>query len=165
MVFSIDCAASIYGNDACDLEQALKLSGLKKSEYGRKKQIFETLLEIAKKLTLSEICAQLALNDVIKNDAEQLLKAYSRKKQLCSSDIDSPHNLSMAIYQCCKRKKMKITKIKSQLGSISRLDSGQWKKFEEEWDKWIEQEQPFESKIITSKDVEMAENEENRKKF
>lgn len=141
MVMSIDCAATLCGSDF-DHDQALKLSGIRKSEYAKKKQLFESLLDLAKKVNLNEICAQLELNDLVKSDAKQLLVEY-KKRPTFKDDISSAHCIAMAIYQSGKLRKVKLSKIKSKLITISKLDTGRWKKFEEEWDSWISQDSPL----------------------
>lgn len=146
-VMSIDCAATLCGDDF-DHEQALSLSGLKKTDYARKKHLFETLLDLAKKLNLNEICAQLEINDVIKNDAKQLLNEY-KKRTTFKDDINSAHCITMAIHQSCKLRKTKVNKIKSKLIALSKLDSARWKKFEEEWDRWIQESSPLSQKSNT----------------
>lgn len=136
IIISIDCAANLI-NSEFQTDEAIKLSGLKKKEYGRQKELIEKLLDLGKKLTLDEICAQLELSDSIKTDAAQLLKEYKKTKFL-SEDINDAQYLSMAIYQSCHIRKYKTSNIKSKLIQLSRLSTKTWKGLENEWVRWIE---------------------------
>lgn len=135
---SIDCAANSCGNEF-DHDQAIKLSGLKKREYNRQKELFEKLLDLTKELSLPEICAQLELNDAIKICANRLLTEY-KKRNILLNDVNIQQQMlsSMAIYQSCKLKKFKGSNIKAKLMHLSKLNVNSWKQLENEWNEWIE---------------------------
>lgn len=137
IIISIDCAANLLSNSEFQTDEAIKLSGLKKKEYDRQKELIEKLLDLGKKLTLDEICAQLELSDSIKTNAAQLLKEYKKTKFL-SEDINDAQYLTMAIYQSCHIRKYKTSNIKSKLIQLSRLSAKTWKSLENEWFCWIE---------------------------
>lgn len=142
IILSIDCAANSCGNEF-DHDQAIKLSSLKKKDYNRQKELFEKLLDISKELSLTEICAQLELNDAIKNCATRLLTEF-KKKQVYTNDVHSQKFLSsMAIYQSCKLKKCKTLHIKPKLIHISKLSLKLWKQLEQEWNEWIHKFSPL----------------------
>lgn len=141
MILCIDCASTLC---ACGIDstEALKLSGLQKTEYNRKKQLFEKLLSLNKRINLNEICAQLELNEAMKSDVTALLIKYSMKKDF-KDDINSAHCIAMAIYQVWNHRKQKSSGVKQRLIALSKLNKTKWKEFESEWAKWIEKESPL----------------------
>lgn len=145
MILCIDCASTLCAS-GIDFTRALELSGLKKMEYNRKKQLFEKLLSLTKKINVNEICAQLELNDVIKSDVIALLAQYVKRKNF-KDDINSAHCVAMAIYQAWKHRKQKGCGVKQRLIALSKLNSTKWKEFEAVWDKWIEQELPLKRNV------------------
>lgn len=150
MVLSIDCASKLCATGVDDAE-ILKVLKMKKTEYAKQKQTFEKLLNLTKKLQLNEICAQFGFSEVIKNDAITLLAEYGKRMKF-SDDTDSPHCITMAIYQAWKQRKLKGgTEVKRNLLSLSKLNSCKWKSFEADWDKWIEQDSPLVRKIVKAK--------------
>lgn len=138
----------LCGTEFDHLDVATKLSGLKPKEYTRKKQLFEKLLGLTKQLKISDICCQLNLPESIQNDATNLIYLYKFATSY-NDEMQSSHNMAMAIYQCCKYRKLKI-KIKSKLITIGNLDGSKWKRLEEQWDKWIETNEPFKNKQFTA---------------
>lgn len=141
IIFSIDCAAALHGIQ-CDIDVLLKYSGLKRNDYSNKRQKFEQSLCLAKKITLSEICAMLELNEIIQLDAEYLLGEYKRKLYL--NDTDSlPLFMAMAVYQTCKVRNTKVSKTK--LCSLKGMEAAKssWKKLEDEWTQWMDKETPL----------------------
>lgn len=145
MVLCLDCASMLCAS-GIDSKEAIKLSGLKKLEYNRQKQLFEKLLSLTKKVNLNEICAQLGLDDVIKSDVSTLLMKYSKRKDF-KDDISSAHCIAMAIYQVWNYRKQKGSGVKQRLIALSKLNTGKWKEFEADWAKWIEQESPLNRNI------------------
>lgn len=141
MILCIDCASTLCAS-GIDSKEAERLSGLKKIEYNRKKQLFEKLLSLTKKTNLNEICAQLELNDVIKSDVSALLTKYSKRKDFID-DINSAHCIAMAIYQVWNHRKQKGSGVKQRLIALSKLNATKWKEFEADWVKWIEEESPL----------------------
>lgn len=141
MVLCLDCASTLCAS-AFDLTEAIKLSGVKKNEYSRKKQLFEKLLSLDKEIDLNKICAQLELNDVIKSDAAALLTKYSKRTDF-KDDIKSAHCVAMAIYQVWNYRKLKGSGVKQRLVALSKLNTTKWKEFEADWAKWIEEESPL----------------------
>lgn len=161
IVLSIDCGAALYGHQ-CDIEELMKRSGLKRNDYSNKRQRFEQSLNLAKKITLNEICAMLELNETVQLDAEYLLNEYKRKMFL--NDDDSVALLmAMALFQTCKSRGVKISK--SKLLSLKGMESlkSRWKKVEEEWNQWMEKETPFakRAKPKSAKSPPTEESSEN----
>lgn len=141
VVLAIHFAANLC-NTEFDKSKALQLSGVKAKEYTKQKELFEKLLDLDKKLTLDEICAKLEINDLLKNDADRLLKAY-QKKNPHMKEMDNASFLTMALYQSHKLRKMKNTGVKQKLMDLSRIKGKVWKNFEEEWDNWITECSPL----------------------
>lgn len=141
IVLSIDCAAALNGIQ-CDLDSLLKLAGLKRNDYSNKRQRFEQFLNLAKKITLQEVCAMLELNDTIRLDAEYLLGEYKRKAFLNDADSVALF-MAMAVYQTCKYRGIKVSKTK--LCALKGMESAKssWKKVEDEWTQWMQQETPL----------------------
>lgn len=142
LILCIECASIVCGTDV-DHQHAIKLSGLNKTEYNRQKDLIENLLNLSKKLTLDEICAQLEINERLKMDARQLFQEYMAKNTFYN-DTNTVPILAMAIYQSLKLRKVKnSTAIKSKLMQIGKLKPKLWKQLEEEWDNWIEKCKPL----------------------
>lgn len=141
VIFCIDSASMLCGTEFNHPEDAIRLSGLKPKDYAKKKQLFEKLLGLTKQVKVSDVCIQLEMPEGVQNVAEKLLDSYGLGAGF-SDDIRTPQNVAMAVYQCCKHRNLKI-KVKSKLIAISNIEPGQWKRLEEQWDKWIETAQPF----------------------
>lgn len=141
IVLCIEWASILCGTNL-DHDQAVKLSGLNKTDYKRQKDLIDKLLSLSKKLTLDEICAQLEINDRLKNDARQLFNQYIANESHCG-DANSTSILAMAIYQSLKLRKMKNSQAKASLLHISKLNPKAWKQLEEHWDTWIEKFSPL----------------------
>lgn len=142
LILCIECASIECGTDL-DHHQAVKLSALSATEYNRQKDLMEKLLNLGKKLTLDEICAQLEINDRLKTDARQLFTAYTAKTSFYD-DTNSAPILAMAIYQSLKLRKTKnLTAFKAKLSQIGKLKPKLWKQLEDEWDNWIEKCTPL----------------------
>lgn len=138
IIICINCAA-ISCNADFDRGQAISLSGLKEKEYIRQKELFESLLDLSKKISMDEICAQLGISDVLKNDAAQLFNEY-KKRNAFLSDVENPCFATMAVYQSCKLKGKKDASVhRSKLMQLSKLNNKAWKHLEDEWNKWIEE--------------------------
>lgn len=159
IIISIDCAANSCGNEF-DHDQAIKLSGLKKKEYNRQKELFEKLLDLTKELSLPEICAQLELNDAIKICANRLLTEYKKRNTLLN-DVNMQQQMlaSMAIFQSCKLKKFKGSNIKAKLMHLSKLNSHSWKQLENEWNEWIEKYPPQTDQLKVNRNCAETEEE------
>lgn len=158
ILLSIDCGAALNGIQ-CNSDDLLKFSGLKRNDYGNKRQKFEQSLNLAKKITLTEICAMLELNETIQFDAEYLLNEYKRKMFL--KDADSFALLmAMAVFQTCKFRSIKMNK--SKLLALKGMEAvkSSWKKLEDEWNQWMEKETPFEKRAKT-KSVKSPATEES----
>lgn len=136
IIISIDCASSLC-NTELDRETVIQLSGLKKKEYVKQKELIEKRLDLAKKLSLTEICAQLEISDSFKKDATRLLVEYEKKHAFVENISDNIQYLTMAIYQSCRLRKSKNNNIKTKLIQLSRLNGTMWKRMEEEWTNWI----------------------------
>ncbi|XP_031638122.1 origin recognition complex subunit 6 [Contarinia nasturtii] len=136
MIISIDCATNLC-NTEINYDDALTLSGIKKSEYTRQRELIEKLLDLGKKITLDEICARLEISDSIKKDAFRLLNGYKEKNAFLD-DINDVQYLAMAVYQSCKIKNYKSNN-STKLIQMSRLNGKMWKRLEEEWNSWIKE--------------------------
>lgn len=162
VIFSLESASTLCGTAFDHLDEAIKLSGLNKKEYGRQKKTFDKLLGLTRQLHLKDICLQFELPQSVQLNAQRLLKAYEMSGNF-TDDIQSAHCLAMAVYECCKQQKIKFKAIKSKLSALSGLDSGQWKRLEEQWDKWILSAEPFKEKRIPITSVENERNVENER--
>uniref|UniRef100_A0A182P353 Origin recognition complex subunit 6 n=1 Tax=Anopheles epiroticus TaxID=199890 RepID=A0A182P353_9DIPT len=130
----IDLASSLLGFPF-DNDTAMKLSGLKKSAYANARRTLEKLLDINKTLGIGEICVQAGVSQVQK-EAATLLEAY---KQYAGGqgelDFTHPQYATMAVFQACKRQKVKPPKTK--LVSFSHLRPAQWSLLEKNWEKFL----------------------------
>lgn len=145
LILCIEWASIVCGTDL-DHREAVKLSALTEIDYNRQKDLIDKFLNLSKKLTLDEICAQLEINDRLKNDARQLYNEYQAKRSYYNDDdTNSVPILAMAIYQSLKLRKVKsLSAIKTKLVQLSKLKPiGKWKQLEDEWDKWIEKCAPL----------------------
>uniref|UniRef100_A0A182IK57 Uncharacterized protein n=1 Tax=Anopheles atroparvus TaxID=41427 RepID=A0A182IK57_ANOAO len=131
----IDIAAGLLGLPF-DSETALKLSGLRKTAYNNGRRTLEKILDINKTIGINEICVQLGLNQVQK-EATGLLDAYKRYAG-ASSDIDftHPQYATMAVFQACRRQKVRVAKLK--LVPFSHLKATQWNLLEKNWEKFLD---------------------------
>lgn len=137
MVLCIDCAATSL-NIAFSLDDAIKLSGLKKVQYAKQKDIYENHLGLRKKLSLHGICAQLEVGEAIRIGADQLLKEYKKTHECVEDVYENPQYLAMAIYQSCRIRKFKQSSVKTSLIQVSRLNTKMWKELEDRWTKWMD---------------------------
>ncbi|ALC42424.1 Orc6 [Drosophila busckii] len=117
-----------------DKEQALKLSGLRKSHYLNNKRMFEKLLDLNKLPTVNDICIQLTLNEA-KRKAEDLLTMF-KSVMGDNPDTEHPQYAAMAVFQACRLLKMKVSKPK--LMPFSNLRPTQWQQLEQQWERLIE---------------------------
>lgn len=143
--FCLESASTLCGTAFDHRDDAIKYSGLNNKDYNRQKNRFDAMLNLKRQLQLKDICLQLELPQTIQLNAQRLLNAYEMSEKF-KDDIRSAHCLTMAVYQCCKRQKIKS--VKSKLSALSSLDSGQWKRFEKEWDEWMVSAEPFKEKLL-----------------
>ncbi|KAL5286600.1 ORC6 family protein [Megaselia abdita] len=160
VVICIDLAANLL-NVGLDTENALKVSGLKKSQYLNNKRMFEKILDLNKPLTINDICIQLGAQEVSKK-AKDLFEFYkSHNKDLADNeDISHPQYATMAVYQAGKILKKKIPKQK--ITSLSHLKPVQWTNLEKKWDKFIDENPNLKTDLSLVKRV-IKEDEENQK--
>lgn len=150
IVFCLQSASNLMGTPFEHSDVAHSLSGLKKTEYQRQRQNFEKLLNLTKQLEVSDICSKYELPDTIRTLAVQILKKYEKYAQN-KDDVRASQSIAMAVFQSCKIKKKKLSKIKSSLIATSTLDNAKWKRLEEQWDKWMLNEKDlFEDKTIAA---------------
>ncbi|XP_030383114.1 origin recognition complex subunit 6 [Scaptodrosophila lebanonensis] len=130
-----DLASTILGI-AFDKEQALKLSGLRKTHYMNNKRMFEKLLDLNQLASVKDICLQLGLNDVARK-AEELLQLYNNIGITENADIDitHPQYAAMAVFYACRLLKRKVSKTK--LMPFSNLRPSQWHQLEQRWERSI----------------------------
>lgn len=135
IVLCIDLAATFLGIPI-DQENALKLSGLRKSQYANNKRMFEKLLDLNKQIGISEICTKLGINELAKK-ATELLELYKSIVENEANDIDITHPQypSMAVYQASKLGQKRMSKQK--IMAISHLRPSQWTLLEQRWDKFV----------------------------
>lgn len=145
VIFCIESASMVCGTEFNHADDVYKLSGLKPKDYARKKQFFDKLLGLSKQIRISDVCLQLDLPDTIQCDAKRLLDVYASTAKF-ADDAQSAHNITMAVHQCCKYRKIK-TKLRPKLIALSNIDAAKWKRLEEQWDKWIESAEPFQKRI------------------
>ncbi|XP_073846351.1 origin recognition complex subunit 6 [Musca autumnalis] len=130
-----DIAATLLGI-AFDKEQALKLSGLRKSHYTNHKRMIEKLLDLNKLVGVNDICIQLNVQEV-KKKADELLELYRKVIASEQTDVDDTHPqyASMAVFMACKLCQKKISKTK--IMPFSNLRPTQWQHLEQRWEKLI----------------------------
>ncbi|ETN60531.1 origin recognition complex subunit 6 [Anopheles darlingi] len=153
----IDLAAGLLGLPI-DTEMALKLSGLRKTAYSGGRRTLEKILDINRTIGIAEICVQLGLSQVQK-EATVLLEAYKRYISGGGQiDFTHPQYATMAVFQACKRLKMKPPKTK--LVPFSALKPAQWTLLEKNWEKCLAnvdlseakaKVEPSEARMIESK--------------
>ena len=144
VVLSLDLASNALGMPFCSLEEAVKLSSMPKAKYVSQKHTVEKLLNLKKPLSVTDICIKLELDDSIKQTALKLLQYYESQAQFNDANLNA-QNLSMAVFQCCKWKKLKTNKMIPTLLAFCDLDKAKWKRLEELWNQWIEKEKPFDN--------------------
>lgn len=162
IIISIDCATTLCNTEFKPVE-AIAITGIKKKEYARQKELIEKLLNLGKKFTLDEICAQLEINDATKNDAYWLLNEHKKRNTLLN-DIDNTQYLTMAIYQSCKMRNFKSNSIKMKLMQYSRLNGKKWKLLEEDWDNLIKGNSSL-SNRMKAKTIGLNGKIEEKRKF
>ncbi|XP_013101924.1 origin recognition complex subunit 6 [Stomoxys calcitrans] len=135
IVLCADLAATMLGI-AFDKEQALKLSGLKKSHYTNNKRMIEKLLDLNKLVGVNDICIQLSLQEV-KKKADELLELYRKVIASEQTEVDDTHPqyASMAVFMACKLCQKKISKTK--IMPFSNLRPAQFQQLEQRWEKLI----------------------------
>lgn len=158
VVFSLERASLLCGTEFDHQDDAIRFTNMGKKEYVRNKKMFEKLLGLQRQLQLKDICLQMDLPSSIQSNAQRLLNAYASSAKF-ADDIQSAHCLTMAVYQCCKRQKLKSTKQK--LMALSDLDAAKWKQFEEKWDKWIVTEEPLKENTTSTKTTTKEPTEVN----
>ncbi|XP_055906002.1 origin recognition complex subunit 6 [Eupeodes corollae] len=135
IILCVDLAATFHGIPI-DQENALKLSGLRKTHYANNKRMFEKLLDLNKQIGVNEICTKLGINELAKK-ATDLLELYKNIVENEANDIDITHPQypAMAVYQASKLNQKRISKTK--IMTISHLRPSQWSQLEQRWDKII----------------------------
>lgn len=115
-------------------QTALKLSGFKKPSYLNHRRICEKLLDLSKPIGVAEICVQLGLTE-IQDACKSILDNFLNSIE--SGMRAHPQYASMAVYQVCRMKRIRIQKTK--LISYSHLKSNQWAMLEKTWENWAKQ--------------------------
>lgn len=156
VVICIDLAANLLGVPF-DNEIALKLCSIKKSAYANGKRTLEKILDISKVISINEICVQLGLNQVQK-EALTMLENYRRYAGTVQSNVDfsHPQYATMAVFQACK--KMKVKPPKAKLVKLSHLKPTQWAMMEKTWDNFLTQTKQHSAPATTSKIDEETES-------
>lgn len=124
-----------------------------KSKYIQQRRNVEKLLEINKQLSINEICVKLNLNKKVSADATQLISMY--RKYSRDKDLNHPQYIAIAIYFSCKSNKTKVKK--TDLLEIGQLKSPQWTILEQEWSKWLHNNDVLESVVSKNASVEINE--------
>ncbi|EDV58201.1 uncharacterized protein Dere_GG25256 [Drosophila erecta] len=151
IVLCADLASCMMGI-GFDKEQALKLSGLRKSHYLNNKRMFEKLLDLNKLPSVNDICVQLGLNEVARK-AEELMTVFKGVTATEGTDIDTTHPqyATMAVFQACRLIKNKVSK--SKLMPFSNLRPSQFQLLEQQWERMLAKHHK-ESKVSSSTDVD-----------
>lgn len=110
-------------------------SNLSKNEYLRQKRTIEKLLDVGKVLRIADVCMQMNINHSVKEQAERLFAHYRMKSMNAQTDFTHPQYVAMAIWLCCKRAKVKVSR--TDLVAVGHLKLAQWKQLEEDWTKWM----------------------------
>ncbi|XP_037715012.1 origin recognition complex subunit 6 [Drosophila subpulchrella] len=131
IVLCADLASCLLGI-GFDKEQALKLSGLRRSHYLNNKRMFEKLLDLNKLASVNDICVQLGLNEVTRKAEElmTLFKAVAATEDT-GTDTTHPQYAAMAVFQACRLLKKKVSKTK--LMPFSNLRPTQFQQLEQQW--------------------------------
>ncbi|KAH8345585.1 hypothetical protein KR084_011556 [Drosophila pseudotakahashii] len=131
IVLCADLASCLLGI-GFDKEQALKLSGLRKSHYLNNKRMFEKLLDLNKLASVNDICVQLGLNEVARK-AEELMTLFKgvAATEDTGTDTTHPQYAAMAVFQACRLLKKKVSK--SKLMPFSNLRPTQFQQLEQQW--------------------------------
>lgn len=113
----------------------MKLSGFKKPGYLNHRRICEKLLDLCKPIGIPEICVQLGLTE-IQEACRSILEKFVNSSENGMRNIDTTHPqyASMAVYQVCRLKRIRIQKTK--LISYSHLKANQWAMLEKSWESW-----------------------------
>ncbi|XP_054738239.1 origin recognition complex subunit 6 [Anastrepha obliqua] len=136
-VLCADIAADLLGT-AFDMEQAIKLSSLRKSHYTKHKRMIEKLLDLNKIVGVNDICVQLNVTEVSQkaNELLGLYKAIMAKEGTGDeNDLIHPQYAAMAVFQAAKILKQKVSKVK--ILSFSNLRTTQWQQLELRWNKFL----------------------------
>ncbi|XP_017066675.1 origin recognition complex subunit 6 [Drosophila eugracilis] len=151
IVLCADLASSLLGI-MFDKEQALKLSGLRRSHYLNNKRMFEKLLDMNKVASVNDICVQLGLNEVLRK-AEELMTLFKAVAATEDTDTDTTHPqyAAMAVFQACRLLKKKVSK--SKLMPFSNLRPTQFQQLEQQWDRMIAKHHK-EGTVLASSDLD-----------
>ncbi|XP_033247491.1 origin recognition complex subunit 6-like [Drosophila miranda] len=151
IVLCADLASCLLGI-GFDKEQALKLSGLRKSHYLNNKRMFEKLLDLNKLVSVNDICVQLSLNEVTRK-AEELMNLFKGLVSAEENDIDTAHPqyAAMAVFLACRLLKKKVSKPK--LMPFSNLRPTQWQQLEQQWERMITKHYK-ENKVVSPGDLD-----------
>ncbi|KAH8402293.1 hypothetical protein KR009_011080 [Drosophila setifemur] len=151
IVLCADLASCLLGI-GFDKEQALKLSGLRKSHYLNNKRMFEKLLDLNKLVNVSDICVQLNLSEAARKAEElmTLFKAVAATEGI-GIDTEHPQYAAMAVFHACLMLKKKVAKTK--LMPFSNLRPTQWQQLEQQWERMIAKHYK-ENKVVTSFDLD-----------
>jgi hypothetical protein len=119
------------------LNMHYKLAGLKKSAYQNNKKVLEKVLNLGKKLSISDVCYKHNIVDSnLISKATKLLDAFKETNCYKSNvDYDHPQYLTIAVFMACKLEKFKVSK-KEFMNSIN-LKPNQWILLEKEMDGWL----------------------------
>ncbi|XP_036334235.1 origin recognition complex subunit 6 [Rhagoletis pomonella] len=161
-VLCVDVAAELVGI-AFDMEQALKLSSLRKSHYTKHKRMIEKLLDLNKIVGVNDICVQLNMTEVSQK-ANELLELYKTVMKEESAgdenDLIHPQYAAMAVFQAAKMLKHKVSK--SKILSFSNLRPTQWQQLELRWNKFLTKHYKDKTdKKLKTRLVELIEDSEN----
>ncbi|XP_014091197.2 origin recognition complex subunit 6 [Bactrocera oleae] len=136
-VLCADIATTVLGI-ACDMEQNVKLSTLRKSHYIKHKRMIEKILDVNKIVGVNDICVQLNMTEVSQK-AVELLEWYktvmAKESANDENDLIHPQYAAMAVFQAAKILKQKCSKAK--IMSFSNLRPTQWQQLELRWNKFL----------------------------
>ncbi|XP_018796562.1 PREDICTED: origin recognition complex subunit 6 [Bactrocera latifrons] len=136
-VLCADIATTVLGI-ACDVEQNVKLSTLRKSHYNKHKRMIEKILDVNKIVGVNDICVQLNMTEVSQK-AVELLELYktiiAKESANDENDLIHPQYAAMAVFQAAKILKQKSSKAK--IMSFSNLRPTQWQHLELRWNKFL----------------------------
>ncbi|XP_050325950.1 origin recognition complex subunit 6 [Bactrocera neohumeralis] len=136
-VLCADIATTVLGI-ACDMEQNVKLSTLRKSHYNKHKRMIEKILDVNKIVGVNDICVQLNITEVSQK-AVELLELYktimAKESANDENDLIHPQYAAMAVFQAAKILKQKSSKAK--IMSFSNLRPTQWQQLELRWNKFL----------------------------
>ncbi|GAB0097170.1 Origin recognition complex subunit 6 [Sergentomyia squamirostris] len=150
VVICIDLAASIIGI-SFDTNTALKICGLKKSNYANYRRIIQKLIGGTSSVGVPELCLQLGLPAHVQEAAIEELPKYLKFIQRNATDSSNPQYAAVVLYGVARSRKIKVSKV--AFCNTCSLKKDQWKILEDSWHQYRQERE----KKSTAMDVDVQE--------